>query len=167
MFDALRNLISDLTAAEDAPAGFDDTDYRVAAAALLFHIADIDGEVSPPERRRLKAIVAETFGVEGAEASRLLAVAEKSEHEAVDLYHFTSVLKRSLDADGRRKIIELCWQMAMADGHVDEFEENVIWRIAELLGVSNRERILLRQQVAGGGGDEEPAAEGPWSRPRS
>ncbi|HQT62835.1 TerB family tellurite resistance protein [Acidiphilium sp.] len=161
MFDALRNLLSDLTAADDGPAGFEDNDYRVAAAALLLHVADIDGEVSPPEKRRLRAIVTETFGIEGADAARLLAAAEQSEQEAVDLYHFTSVLKRSLDAEGRRKIVELCWQMAFADGRIDEFEENVIWRIAELLGVSNRERILLRQQVAGEAGS---VPDGPWAR---
>ncbi|MGB8639985.1 MAG: hypothetical protein WCD30_17895, partial [Pseudolabrys sp.] len=31
---------------------------------------------------------------------------------------------------------------------VNEFESNIIWRTADLLGVSSRQRIELRQQVA-------------------
>ena len=102
-----------------------------------------------------------------------MAAAEKSEHEAVDLYYFTSVLKRTLDDAGRHKVIEMLWKMAMADGVVHEFEENAVWRVAELLGVSSRDRILLRQRVtnevvddsAPTDADAEAAAvpSGPWS----
>jgi uncharacterized tellurite resistance protein B-like protein len=34
------------------------------------------------------------------------------------------------------------------DERVSEFESNIIWRIADLLGVSSRQRIELRQRVA-------------------
>ena len=37
----------------------------------------------------------------------------------------------------------------IADGHVTEFEDNLMWRAADLLGVSSRDRIALRQRVAG------------------
>jgi uncharacterized tellurite resistance protein B-like protein len=40
------------------------------------------------------------------------------------------------------------WEIAYADGKVDEFESNVIWRAADLLGISSRERIELGHQVA-------------------
>ncbi len=56
----------------------------------------------------------------------------------------------------------MLWNIAFADGVVDEFEENTIWRIAELLGVSTRDRVLLRQRVAGRAPQADPF-EGPWS----
>jgi uncharacterized tellurite resistance protein B-like protein len=31
----------------------------------------------------------------------------------------------------------------------DELEDNLVWRAADLLGISPRERILLRRQVSG------------------
>ncbi len=147
MFDALRNLISDLTNVEPEAAKFEEGDYRLAAAALLFHIADVDGVVTEAERRQLKEIVSRTFQLDSADATRLIAAAEQSDHDAVDFFHFTSVLKRALDFEGRLTLIELLWDMAMADGIVHEFEENVIWRVAELLGISSRDRITLRQRV--------------------
>jgi uncharacterized tellurite resistance protein B-like protein len=56
---------------------------------------------------------------------------------------------RALDEPGRQRIIEMMWEMVFADQRVSEFEENVMWRVADLLGVSARERIALRQRVSG------------------
>ena len=36
-----------------------------------------------------------------------------------------------------------------ADGKINEFEDNLMWRTADLLGVSSRDRIALRRRVAG------------------
>ena len=65
----------------------------------------------------------------------------------IDLYHFTSLLGRSLDEEGRRRVVEMMWEIVFADGRVTEFEDNLIWRAADLLGVSTRERVELRQRV--------------------
>ena len=70
------------------------------------------------------------------------------EGEAVDLYHFTSVIMRSLDEDGRKRIVQMMWELVYADGQVSEFEDNVVWRAADLLGVSSRDRIDLKRRVA-------------------
>ena len=59
-----------------------------------------------------------------------------AENEAVDLYRFTSVLKRQMSEDERIRVIENLWEIVFADGASHEFEENLVWRVAELLGVS-------------------------------
>ena len=46
------------------------------------------------------------------------------------------------------------WEIVYADGRVTEFEDNLLWRAADLLGVSSRERIELRQQVAAARGQD-------------
>jgi uncharacterized tellurite resistance protein B-like protein len=79
----------------------------------------------------------------------LVAEATAAEQEAIDLYKFTAQLNRSLDETGRARIVEMMWQIAYADGGVTEFEDNLIWRAADLLGVSRDERIALRERVAG------------------
>jgi uncharacterized tellurite resistance protein B-like protein len=162
MFDALKSFIAEISGA-DAPArSFGDEDYRLAAVALLIHVANVDGQTDLAERRRLTTIIAERFGLDAKATSELITMGEQSDREAVDFYHFTSVLKRALDDDGRRKIVEMLWDIAFADRVVDEVEENTIWRIAELLGVSTRDRVLLRQRVAAQTPGGAPV-EGPWS----
>ncbi|WP_020174074.1 TerB family tellurite resistance protein [Methyloferula stellata] len=161
MFAALKNLLADLGQTE-TPRRFGEDDYRVAAVALLVHVADADGVTDAAESRRLKTLVKERFGLDAGEAAALIREAQQSDREAVDFYHFTHVLKRQLDDEGRHRIIEMMWDMAFADGTVDEIEENTVWRVAELLGVSNRDRVLLRQKVAAETRSE-AAPEGPWS----
>jgi uncharacterized tellurite resistance protein B-like protein len=55
---------------------------------------------------------------------------------------------RTLDEAGRLRVVEMLWEMVYADGTVTEFEQNVMWRVADLLAVSSRDRIALRERVA-------------------
>lgn len=160
MLDALKKFIGEMTG-ETAPASaYAAADYQLAAAALLVHIASIDGDFDADEQRRIQELVEARFGVSSEEAGQLIAAAWESERDAVDLYRFTSVLKRRLDEEGRRQVVGMLWDMAHADGAVHEFEENVVWRVAELLGVSTRDRVLLRREVRDGLG---ATTDGPWS----
>jgi uncharacterized tellurite resistance protein B-like protein len=147
MLEALKSLIAELTGEADRAKPFESADYQLAAAALLVHIASIDGDFDDEEKRRTQQLVEARFGLEPDEARKLINDAWESEREAVDLYRFTSVLKRRLDEDGRRQVVGMLWDLAHADGAVHEFEENVVWRVAELLGVSTRDRVELRREV--------------------
>jgi uncharacterized tellurite resistance protein B-like protein len=42
----------------------------------------------------------------------------------------------------------MMWEIVYVDGRVSEFEDNLLWRAADLLGVSSRERIELRRHVS-------------------
>ena len=162
MFDALKSFIAEVAGVEPPARSFGEEDYRLAAVALLIHVANVDGQTDLAERRRLKTIIEERFGLDAKAASELIAMGEQSDRAAVDLYHFTRILKRVLDDNGRQRIVEMLWDIAFADGVVDDFEKNTIWRIAELLGVSTRDRVLLRQRVGGRAPQADPF-EGPWS----
>ena len=122
-------------------------ELRLAAAAVLVHAMVIDGVVATEERRKLKALLQTHFGLDDDEARRLIREASRH-HGAVDLHRFTSGLCAQLDQVGRKQIIEMLWEIAMADCVVHEFESNLVWRVAELLGVSARDRELLRKTVA-------------------
>jgi len=56
-------------------------------------------------------------------------------------------LEARLDNE-RLRLVEMMWTVAYADGAVSEFEDNLIWRVADLLGVPSTERIALRHRVA-------------------
>jgi uncharacterized tellurite resistance protein B-like protein len=146
MMAAIRAFIADLSGGAE-PKRFEDGDYRLAAAALLFHVTTIDGTVSPQERAKLHALLAKRFELDDSGAAELAVAAEAADREAVDLYGFTSVLRGKLDEAERERIVQMMWELVFADGQVHEFEDNLIWRAAELLGVSSRARIRLKQIV--------------------
>lgn len=160
MLSALKTFIQELAGEAPAPRVYEAADFQLAAAALLVHLAAIDGEFDEGERARLQRIVETRFGLDSAQAADLIEAAWECEREAVDLYRFTSVLKRTLDEDGRRQVVAMLWDMAFVDGAIHEFEENVVWRVAELLGVPARERVHLRRDARE---EAERAAGGPWS----
>ena len=149
MLDSLKNFIAELAGGEKHPGRFEPNDYRLAAAALLIHASTIDGSTNEVERGRLRAILKSRFALDDAATDELVDLGTRAEHEAVDLYHFTSLINRSLDEAGRLGIVEMMWEVVFADGRVTEFEDNLMWRVADLLGVSARDRIALRQRVAG------------------
>jgi uncharacterized tellurite resistance protein B-like protein len=160
MLDGLRQFIADIVSpAAQQGRVFDDTGYRLAATALLIHVISLDGEPTDLERRKLHSLIESRFGLDRGTADQLIASATLIEGEAVDLYHFTSVIMRSVDEAGRLRIVEMMWELAYADGAVTEFEDNVVWRAADLLGVSSRDRVELKHQVAGR--EREPRASVP------
>jgi uncharacterized tellurite resistance protein B-like protein len=151
MLDKLRQFISDIASAGSAPRPmFGDGDYRLAAAALLIHVISLDGAPSEVELKKLKSLLEFRFDLEPEAADHLIAEATLAEGGAVDLFHFTSVLMHSLDEGGRLRIVEMMWELVYADDHVTEFEENVVWRAADLLGISGRDRVNLRNLIGAG-----------------
>ena len=76
MFDRLKSFFDDLTGAGQE-RGFAPDDYRVAAAALLIHMANADGHVAPQEQRRLRKILEERFELDPAAARATLETARR------------------------------------------------------------------------------------------
>ena len=128
-------------------AHFDENDPRLSVAALLTHVMVVDGFIDPAERETLTKILQTEYDLEESEMDALINEAMAADKASVDFYNFTSLIKRQLDRDGILKIVEMLWQIVLADGVLHEIEDSVVWRIAELLGVETRERIRLRQKV--------------------
>ena len=122
-------------------------ELQLAAAALLVHASLIDGRADPEERRKLKSLLQVRFNLGDDEFERILGEAKAWEQESVDLYSFTSVLCRELDQEGRQRIVEMLWEIVLADGVLHEYEADLVSRWAELLGVSTRDRVRLKKIV--------------------
>lgn len=146
MFDKLKALFSDRPA-DGAPAEFGKDDIRLAEAALLFHVVAADGKVLGSERRQMEAVLRSDFELTESEFSQLFEAARAAENEAVDLYRFTSLIKREFNREERIALVEKLWEMVFADDEMHELEDNVVWRIAQLLDVEARDRVELKQRV--------------------
>lgn len=151
MLQALRDFVESWSD-DGQEHRFTDDDVRLAAAALLVHCMAVDGAVGRPEEAKLRSALQQDYGLRGEDLQALIEEAKSADREAVDLYRFTSVLKRHLDRGGRIEIVKRLWDMVYADGEVHEFEDNLVWRVAELLGVERQERLKIKADVADGAG---------------
>lgn len=147
MLRSIGEFISEITRGNRDPQTFDDTDFRLAAAALLVHVATSDSDFGEAEREKLRGILAQRFELDVEEVDALMNSAIRADLEAVDLYQFTSVLNRAFNEEERQRIVEMMFEVAYADGELSEFEDNVVWRASELLHVPSRERVTIRRRV--------------------
>jgi uncharacterized tellurite resistance protein B-like protein len=146
MFRSLKTFISTLVEHErQAPAV---SKLQLATAALLTRVATVHSEMSQARRAQLHAVLRSHFDLDELVTARLLEESAVVDRTAVDLFQFTRQLNQLLDDDGRRRLVRMMWEVVYADGRVNELEDNIIWRVADLLGVSTRQRVELRQQIA-------------------
>jgi uncharacterized tellurite resistance protein B-like protein len=140
MFDALTRLFG------KPETAMDEHDPQLAAAALLVHLASVDGQMKPEEQQAIKAALMSHYQLDEAAVDKLVRQGAMRDAEAVDFYRFTSALT-ALELEDRIAIIRMMWEVVFADGKNHELEDNMVWRIAELIGVPSRERTILRNQI--------------------
>ncbi len=148
MFEKFLAFLEGMGGGSGGAAPPDSNDPRVAAAALLFCVMDADGTRLDVEKEALSRELADYFGDEGQALQEVLTAGEEAEGGAVDLYQFTSVLLRDLDEPRRLDFVEAVWEVVYSDNELHELEDNMVWRMCELLGVSTRDRVLLKKKVA-------------------
>jgi uncharacterized tellurite resistance protein B-like protein len=144
MFEAITRLFN------RPETALDKHDPKLAVAALLVHLAAVDGQMKDEERNAISGALQDHYDLDAASVDKLVREAALRDAEAVDFYKFTQSLTR-LEMDDRIEIIRMMWTVVFADAKNHELEDNMVWRIAELIGVSSRDRTILRNQVGKSG----------------
>ena len=144
MFDRLMAFLNSLGG--DAPVSKPDS-VAVAVIALALNVIRADGIIAEAENRMLEQVIRSFFNLSKGEFNAMLEAAKREEEDAIDLFHFTSRINRALDEHQKVEFIGMLWQIVHADNDRNELEDHLVWRIAELIGVSDRERIGKRQEA--------------------
>jgi uncharacterized tellurite resistance protein B-like protein len=148
MFEPIKKLFSSLAGEAGTPSHSKDKDGRLATAALLIRVATVHSEMSSVRNMKLHAILKSRFALDDLAIAQLIEDAVDVDRSAIDLYHCTRQLTKVLDDRDLRRTVEMMWEIVCADGRVNDLENNIIWRVADLLGVSLRQRVELRQRVS-------------------
>jgi uncharacterized tellurite resistance protein B-like protein len=140
MFHKLLNFLKTPETARPA-------DLRVAVAVLLLEAAFRDDSFSPEERAVIARLLREKFDLTKEQASQLMASTESKVREMVQLHPYTHAIFAQMDPEARIQFIEMLWEVAYADGVLDAEEDAMIRKIAGLIYVEDRDRMLARQRV--------------------
>ncbi|WP_108461733.1 TerB family tellurite resistance protein [Devosia naphthalenivorans] len=141
MFEAITRLFN------KPEAALSSQDPKLAVAVLLVHLASVDGQMKDEERKTIRGALVDHYELDEASVDRLIKEAALRDAEAVDFYRFTSALT-ALEMEDRIEIIRMMWTVVFSDNKNHELEDNMVWRVAELIGVSSRDRTVLRNQIA-------------------
>ncbi len=120
---------------------------RTAAAALLVEIMITDGLISVSEEAMITTLLENSFGLSSSEAKELFILAKQEVAEATSLYQFTGLVNEHFSAMEKFNLLTQTWQVALADGTLDKYEENLIRRLADLLHISHS-RFMKAKSLA-------------------
>lgn len=146
MLKTLRKLAASIAApGEEAN---EDESEALAVAALMLEAAAMDGRIDDTERGTILHLLAEAFDLAAADAAALLERARTARTEANQILHFTREIKDNVPFEERTEIMELLWQVVLADGEVHDYEANLMRRVAGLIHVNDRDSGRARKQAA-------------------
>ncbi|RVU21522.1 TerB family tellurite resistance protein [Methylobacterium oryzihabitans] len=107
----------------------------IAAAALLVHVARVDGSLAPVEHERLARLLhGGGLAASPAEALALIGRAIAVDDETRDFADLVARVGRDAPEAERLGLLGMAWAIAAADGTVHEFEDDLVWRLGQLLG---------------------------------
>jgi uncharacterized tellurite resistance protein B-like protein len=114
---------------------------RLAAGVLLFEIVRADNKVEDAERTVMRTALQSTFNLTADETSEIMRLSEIQSRSAASLFEFTSLVDGAFTPEQKKRVVELLWLVAFADGTKDAQEEHMVRKIAGLLHVAHPDFI--------------------------
>ena len=133
----------------DTASSVDDR-QQLALASLMVEMARADFDESQEEHNLIIDLLAGHFDLSEAESLELLNRARESADKAVCLFDFSRSLHQSLDEEQKQAVIRLLWQVALADGRLDKYEDYLVRKVADLLYVSDSDVVRMKYEVTSG-----------------
>jgi len=99
--------------------------------ALLVHVAKVDEIYTDKERAIIKNFII-SFSYTEEDCEIILQEAEKIESDSIQLFNFTSAVKKE-SLEVKTEIIEHLWKIIISDQNVDQYESSLMRRICGLI----------------------------------
>jgi len=127
--------------AADSPVDDRQNEVSLAVAALMVEVMRMDGQLQDTERNEIIKRLQVRFALTSSDVEALIKQATEKVEQALDMHQFTSVVVKGFSTDERLHILTELWAVALADGHVDPYEEQIIRRMADLMGLHHTQFI--------------------------
>jgi uncharacterized tellurite resistance protein B-like protein len=99
--------------------------------ALLVHVAKVDEIYTDKERGIIKSFII-SFSYNEKDCETILQDSEKLEADSIQLFNFTSTIKKE-SLEVKTEIIEHLWKIIISDKSVDQYESSLMRRICGLI----------------------------------
>tara|TARA_B110000116_G_C16510218_1_gene435257 strand:- start:42 stop:422 length:381 start_codon:yes stop_codon:yes gene_type:complete len=103
----------------------------IKITALLVHVAKVDELYTEKERGIIQNFII-SFSYNEKDCKVILQDAEKLEADSIQLFNFTSAVKKE-SLEVKTEIIEHLWKIIISDQSVDTYESSLMRRICGLI----------------------------------
>ena len=125
----------------------DDHSFESDLYNLIYEIIIADHEISEQEINFASELVEFYFKIPIQSNKEQFTKLANQQHFNTDLSQFSYRLKTSLTYEQRMDVILICWQVLMVDGKEDQLEVSTVRKISTLLGLEDKDFILIRNRV--------------------
>ena len=125
----------------------DDHSFESDLYNLIYEIIIADHEISEQEINFASELVEFYFKIPIQSNKEQFTKLANQQHFNTDLSQFSYRLKKSLTYEQRMDVILICWQVLMVDGKEDQLEVSTVRKISTLLGLEDKDFILIRNRV--------------------
>ena len=125
----------------------DDHSFESDLYNLIYEIIIADHEISEQEISFASELVEFYFKIPIQNNKEQFNKLANQQHFNTDLSQFSYRLKKSLSYEQRMDVILICWQVLMVDGKEDQLEVSTVRKISTLLGLEDKDFILIRNRV--------------------
>ena len=108
-------------------------------SGLMIEAANTDGEITQDELNKISISLIHVFKEDSKVVEVSLTKAFENKDNSRSLHHYTSKLNKSHTDKQKIQLIEVLWEIILADNEVHDFETNLIRRLAGLLYISDVE----------------------------
>jgi uncharacterized tellurite resistance protein B-like protein len=124
-----------------------ETSFESDLYNLVYEVIIADHEISKEEIELASSLINFYFKLPQEENKNYLEELAQKAHFNTDLSQFALRLKQMLSYEQRMDVILICWQVLMVDGKEDLLETSTVRTISSLLGLEDKDFILIRNRV--------------------
>ena len=111
---------------------------------LMFEIAISDGSIDKTELAILKKRAAK-ISASGEKASDIIKKVIDETALSSSLYPTVKEINEEFSIDQRKEILQNLWELVAADGIINHYEENLFFKIAELIKIKRAQANQIKQ----------------------
>lgn len=147
MFKSLYEKIVSQISAADIEADARDAAVRLSTAVLMVDVALVDSSFDETEFDRMLGLIKRQFGLGTQEAADLINAANAKADEQISTQELTELLNEHLDQDEKTRVVRLLWSVAFSDGQLDKYEDSLVLKVSDLLGVDREQVMRLKHET--------------------
>jgi len=135
LFQSLKNIFSG-----DQDTNLENENNEIdTLCGLMIEAANTDGKITQEELNKISHSLIHVFKEDPKIVEKSLNKAFENKDNSRSLYFYTSKLNKSYTDEQKIRLIEVLWEIILADNELHDFETNLIRRLAGLLYISDVE----------------------------
>lgn len=151
MFDKIRQAFHGIDSlAVDRDGNQVEQDLRLATAALILEIAQLDGGYSVDEGQAMFHALGKEFALSTDSVHKLIAVAEQNVRGHGQIDDFAKIINEHFDDIQKQRILAIAWKIIQADGVGSQKESRFAVVLREKLNLSMEQALRARRMAESG-----------------